>query len=95
MPRKTRPHSKGLNTLKKTILLSGLVAAAAALPAVASAAVTPGSGPDVSGVSMEPMLNVFNDLFTTHLPTIVAIAAVGFAIHAVVTIIRKAKGVAR
>lgn len=93
MPPKTRPHSKGLNTLKKTILLSSIVAAAAALPAVASAAAT--TGPDVSGVTMQPMLEVFNDLFTTHLPTIVAIAAVGFAISAVVTIIRKAKGVAR
>ena len=66
--------------------------AALAAPAVASAAVTT---PDVSGVTMTPMLTVFNELFTTHLPTIVAIAAVSFAIGAVVTIIRKAKGVAR
>lgn len=78
--------------MKKTILLTAAVAALAA-PGIALAAAP--AGPDVSGVTMEPMLDTFNTLFTTHLPTIVAIAAVAFAIGAVVTMIRKAKGVAR
>lgn len=80
--------------MKKTILLTSSIAALAA-PGIALAAVTPPTGPDVSGVTMKPMLDTFNTLFTTHLPTIVAIAAVAFAIGAVVTMIRKAKGVAR
>lgn len=78
--------------MKKTILLT---AAAAALAAPGIALAEAPTGPDVSGVTMKPMLDTFNTLFTTHLPTIVAIAAVAFAIGAVVTMIRKAKGVAR
>lgn len=73
-----------------------VVAAAtlASVPGLSAAQATP-VAIDVSGVSMTPMQTVFNDLFTTHIPTIVAIAAVGFAIGAVIVMIRKAKSVAK
>lgn len=80
--------------MKKTILLTGVLAALAA-PGIASAAVTPPPSVDLSGADMTPMLTTFTDLFTTHLPTIVAIAAIGFAIHVVVNIMTKAKSAAK
>lgn len=79
--------------MKKTILLTGALAALAA-PGIALAATTP-PAIDLSGADMTPMLTTFTDLFTTHVPTIVAIAAIGFALAVVINIMRKAKGVAK
>lgn len=79
--------------MKKTILLSGVLAALA-VPGLAAASATP-PAIDLSGADMTPMLTTFTDLFTTHVPTIVAIAAIGFALAVVINIMRKAKGVAK
>lgn len=79
--------------MKKTILLTGALAALVA-PGIALAS-TSAPKIDLSGADMKPMLTTFTDLFTTHVPTIVAIASIGFALAVVVNIMRKAKGVAK
>lgn len=78
--------------MKKLALLPVV---AVALTAATSAHATPGAGVDVSGFSLTPMLNTFTSMFADNIPTIVAIGALGFAIGVVITMMRRAKSVAK
>lgn len=78
----------------KTLAASALAAGSAFVASSASAAVG-GTAVDVSGVDMAPFLTTAQTLFVDHIPTIVALGGVGLAISIVVTMIRRAKSVAR
>lgn len=78
--------------MKKLVLLP-VVAVAMSAATNALAAVTPPV--DTSGFSLAPMLSTFTEMFTDNIPTIVAIGALGFAIGVVITMMRRAKSVAK
>jgi len=75
-------------------LLAAATVAALSLPGMALAQTTP-AAPDVSGVDLTGMQTTATTLFTDHIPTIVAIGAIGFAVSFVIGMIRKAKSVGR
>lgn len=79
----------------KTLAASAVAAASALVASSASAAAGGATAVDVSGVDMAPFLTTAQTLFVDHIPTIVALGGVGLAISIVVTMIRRAKGVAR
>lgn len=80
----------------KQIAASALVAAGSVAAASSAFAQEAGAtAVDVSGVDMAPFLTTAQTLFVDHIPTIVALGGVGLAISIVVTMIRRAKGVAR
>lgn len=76
-------------------LIAAATIAALSLPGMALAQETPGAGPDVSGVDLTGMQTTATTLFADHIPTIVAIGAIGFAVSFVIGMIRKAKSVGR
>lgn len=78
----------------KQLAASAMVAAGSFLAATAANAQA-GTAVDVSGVDMAPFLTTAQTMFVDHIPTIVALGGVGMAIGLVVTMIRRAKGVAR
>lgn len=78
----------------KTLAASASAAVASLAASAALAAPTTGAV-DVSGVDTAPFLATAQTLFVDHIPTIVALGGIGLAIGVVVTMIRRAKGVAR
>lgn len=76
-------------------LLATAAVAALSFPVVAMAQETTPTGPDVSGVSLAPMQTTAETLFADHIPTILAIGAIGFAVSFIIGLVRKAKSVGR